>query len=202
MIKHLAEPRKEKITKHFWNFSTSSGWSRVPKWAWPRARERESGQHLLTQEETLQCHSGGVGGCSWTNHTAAAVQSQSSRCLCFVQSQSRVPPPHPRPRKHPTSLCSQCHRLPDGDGGGGRSQQECPSYLVEEVSGRRLLHHSPALHHLDGLRHHTHRRGEGHQEQQVCRRRGRGEGEGEEEERREGRRRRSCCIFTSSILIT
>lgn len=198
MIKHLAEPRKLKITKHFWNFSTSSGWSRVPRWAWPRARE--SGQHLLTQEETLQCHSRGWGwgGCSWTNHTAAAVQSQSSRCLCFVQSQSRVPPPHPRPRKHPTSLCSQCHRLRDGD--GGRSQQECPSYLVEEVSGRRLLHHSPALHHLDGLRHHTHRGGEGHQEQQVCRRR-RGGGEGGEEERRGGWRR-SCSIFTSSDLIT
>lgn len=51
----------------------------------------------------------------------------------------------------------------------GRSQQEWPSYLMEEVSGRSLPSPSPPLHHLDGLRHHADGGGEGHQEQQVWR---------------------------------
>lgn len=77
------------------------------------------------------------------------------------------PPPH---RKHPTSLCSAIVSRTGGEGLVGmrrQGQQDCPSYLVEEVRGRSLLGSSPALHHLDDLRYHTHRGGEGHQEQQV-----------------------------------
>lgn len=124
MIKRLAEPRKEKKRKDFWNFSTSSGWSRVPRWAWPREeREREwstpsntRGDSTVSQEGAGSW--GGVGRCSWTNHTAAAVQSQSSRCLCLVQSQSRVPPPPPAKETSHKSLQSVPSSPGRGWGGG------------------------------------------------------------------------------------
>lgn len=139
------------------NLSTISSWSRVPRWAWPR---EESGQHLLTQEEPLQCHSrrGRWVGGSWTNHTAAASQPQC--CCCLIQSQGKV---LHSPSPSSSSLQETPHKslqsVPSSPGQGGeglagmrrRCQQACPSYLVEEVIGWRLLGSSPALHHLHSL---------------------------------------------------
>lgn len=137
MIKRLAEPRKEKKRKDFWNFSTSSGWSRVPRWAWPREeREREWSTPSNTRGDSTVSQQGAGSWGGWGGVPGPITQQLQSNPSPVAASASSNPRaeslPLPRPRKHPTSLCSQCHRLRDGDGGaesagvsvipGGRSQ--------------------------------------------------------------------------------
>lgn len=167
--------------------STEVGVASRREWSTPSNTRGDSAVPQQEQEEEEE-----GGGVSWTNHIAAASQSQS--CCCLVQSGHRVlhfPAPSTSSSQETPPLVFAVSAIVSRTGGEGlvgikgRSQQDCPSYLVEEVSGRSLLCSSPALHHLDGLRYHTHRGGEGHQEQQVWK-----EGGGRRTTRKRGRRKR------------
>lgn len=195
MIKHLAEPRKEKITKHFWNFSTSSGWSRVPRWAWPRAREREWSTPSNTRGDSTVSQQGGGGVFLDQSHSSCSpIPVQSLPLLRPIPEQS---PPPPTPGQGNIPQVFAVSAIVSGMGmGGGVSRSVRHTWWKKSVGGdfSTTRQRSTILTASDTT--HT-------EEVRVTRNsRSAGGGEGGEEEERRGGRRRSCCILTISDLIT